>query len=499
MRDLQSLLTNAPVLITVQRGEDLRVESINVCARNAMGGRDLVGKALAEVFPRLEPWRRKVADVVLSGRAYIGVDEPFTLDWRGDGRVETRYLTSVCQPLLSTGGTVEGSVLFAIDVTDSVLRRARHPHDASWLEAAFDAIATPIVLAEPGSRRILFANAAARQLSHGDLPGGRTFGQAIGLDTGFYCTDAAGSRIPDDELPAARASRGERVEAMDLLWHTPFGVIPLVCFAEEVAATESLPSLIVLSFFDVSKARRLERELLEEMALRDDFANLIGHELRTPLTALKLQTESMRKQYPQAAGLCAIERATARMQVLTEQIIESARIRERGVSLEPQELDLCGLVDEVIEGLRSEAKRVRTPIERVGAVSARGRWDRIRLKHVLTNLLCNSLRFGAGAPVTVECRDLGDRASVTVTDHGIGIDPAHHGRIFERYGRGVSARNFGGLGLGLWITREIVNQMKGTIAVRSSLGNGAAFTVELPKDAILAAAVCAPISDAKTG
>lgn len=481
MRDFQNLLTNAPVLITVQRGEELRVESINVCARDAMGGRDIVGKALAEVFPRLEPWRRKVTEVVGTGQTYVGVDEPFTLDWRGDGKVETHYLTSVCQPLLDATGDVEGSVLFAIDVTDSLLRRALHPRDHSWLEAAVDAIATPVVLAEPGTRRVVFANAAARQLSRGDLPGSRTFGQAIGLDTGFFCTDAAGSRIPDDELPAARASRGERVEALEMLWHTPFGVIPLVCFAEEVAAVESVPPLIVLSFFDVSKAKRLELELLDEIARRDEFVNLVSHELRTPLTVLKLQTESMLKQYPQAAGLAAIERATARMEALVEQILDSARIRETGVRLEPQELDLCELIDEVIEALRREAKRVGAPIQRVGAVAVRGRWDRRRLKHVLTSVLCNSLRFGAGTPVTVECRDLGLRVSVAITDRGIGIDPVDHRRIFQRYGRAAPPRRFAGLGLGLWITREILAQMKGTIRVESALGKGATFTIELPK------------------
>ena len=483
MHDVHELLMSAPVLITVQRGMgmQLRLELINLYAREALGGRDLTGKTLKETFPELEPWLRKVDDFVLNRRAYVGVDEPFTFDWTGTGKTETRYLTVVCQPLMGLNGALDGSIFFGIDVTANVLARALSPHDRAWFENALDSIPAPIVLAEPGTQRILFSNAAARRLSHGDVPGGETFGQALGLDTGFFCTDAAGSRIVERDLPAARAARGEVVEAMDILWHTPFGVIPLVCFAESVPATQALPSVIVLSFFDVSRAKKLERDLLDSKALCDDFVSLVGHEVRTPLTALKLQTQSLLRQCPQAPGLAVIERATARMEAVADQMLDSARIRELGVHLEPEEMNLGSAVDEVIESFRAEAKRVSSPIERVLPVEIRGRWDRVRLKHVIANLLCNALRFGAGLPVIVETRDLGNRVSLVVSDGGIGIDPADHERIFERYRRVVSSRNFGGLGLGLWITRRIVLEMGGSIAVASEPGRGATFTVDLPK------------------
>lgn len=481
MRDFRDLLMKAPVLITLQRAKDQRFELFNLSARRAVGDRDFTGKTLAEAFPELEQWLQKIRKVVRSGRPYIGVDEPLTFDWSGAGKDETRYLTCVCQPLLAADGTVDGSVMFAIDVTTSVLARGLSPRDRAWLVAAVDGIATPVVLAEPETRRILFANAAARELSHGDLPSGTTFGQAVGLDTGYFCTDASGSRIPEAELPAARASRGEVVDAMELLWHTPFGSIPLVCFAEMVAATDTLPSVVVLSFFDASAARRLERELIDAQGVRDDFLGLASHELRTPLAALKLQVQSLLKQYPQAAGLAAVERAAGRMDAIVERMLASVRIREGAAPFAPENLNLCVVVDEVLDRLRSEAGAVSSPIARVGAGDVRGCWDRIRTKIVITNLVSNALRFGAGKPIRVECRDLGARVSMAVSDHGIGVAPADHERIFERFGRAVSSRHYGGLGLGLWITREILSQMGGSIAVESTLGQGATFTVELPK------------------
>ena len=245
--------------------------------------------------------------------------------------------------------------------------------------------------------------------------------------------------------------------------------------------------MAVLSFFDASRAKRLERDLLDAVAARDAFLALASHELRTPLTALTLQIQSLMRQSPAAHGFAAIERATKRMDALIEQMLEAVRIRETGVQFALEDQNLCAIVDELIDRLHSEAERVGSPLARVGVAAVHGRWDRRGLERVFTCLLGNALRFGAGAAIRVDCQDLGDRASVAVTDGGIGIDPADQERIFEQFGRAVPSKNFGGLGQGLWITREIVTQMGGSISVRSAVGKGATFIVELPKTLVRAA------------
>jgi signal transduction histidine kinase len=147
----------------------------------------------------------------------------------------------------------------------------------------------------------------------------------------------------------------------------------------------------------------------------------------------------------------------------------------------PEELDLWRVVDDVLDELHLEAQRSECRVTRGGAREVRGRWDRTLLEQSITNLLRNAFRFGAGKPVTIACEDLGDHASLTVSDEGPGIDPADQERIFERFERAVSSRRYGGLGLGLWVTREMVMRMGGAIRVRSAVGEGAAFTIELPK------------------
>jgi len=481
VHDLRELLLNAPVMIAVNDGREERIELFNLRARAAVGGRDLTGQRLSDAFPEVADYLRRIMEKVRAGRPFIAVNEPFTLDWTGEGKPETRYLSFYCQPVLGDHGTVERSVMFAVDVTANLVGPSGTTGDVAWLHAALDCIRTPVVLAEPGTARISFANAAARVLAQADLPSGTTFAHAVGLDIGYRCTDPSGATIDERDLPACRAARGERVDGMELQWHTPHRVVSLVCFAETVPATATLPSVIVLSFFDVTALHVLERQLREARTGREEFLTLVAHELRTPLTSLKLYARSMLESSPRMAGLAAIARAADRMEELVEQMLQAEEIRSFGVHPQPEELDLCAVVDRVIEGLRMEASRAGCAVSRIGAPRVHGRWDRRLLERALSNLLRNAFRFGARAPVSVACTDLGERVSVAVSDRGIGINPADHERIFERFGRAVSPRNFGGLGLGLWSTRAIVNAMGGSVRVQSSPDKGATFTVELPK------------------
>jgi signal transduction histidine kinase len=110
----------------------------------------------------------------------------------------------------------------------------------------------------------------------------------------------------------------------------------------------------------------------------------------------------------------------------------------------------------------------------------RGRWDRSRLDQVATNLLSNAMKYGKGRPIEVAVERAGEVARLVVSDRGIGIDAADHARIFERFERAAPDRQYGGMGLGLWISREILARLGGTIGVQSRVGEGARFVVELP-------------------
>jgi signal transduction histidine kinase len=109
-----------------------------------------------------------------------------------------------------------------------------------------------------------------------------------------------------------------------------------------------------------------------------------------------------------------------------------------------------------------------------------GSWDRLRVEQIVSNLVSNAVKYGGGQPVAVRVEADARAARVLVTDRGIGIAPSEQRRIFGRFERGDAAHGYGGLGLGLWIARELARALGGGIDVASVAGEGSTFTVELP-------------------
>jgi signal transduction histidine kinase len=132
--------------------------------------------------------------------------------------------------------------------------------------------------------------------------------------------------------------------------------------------------------------------------------------------------------------------------------------------------------------LESEATQAESTLTVEAPETLTIRSDRMRLEQVAENLLTNAIKYGAGQPIHVRLEASSERIILSVKDQGIGIAPEHQARIFERFERAVSERNYGGLGLGLYITHTIVEALGGTIRVDSQVGQGACFTVELPRE-----------------
>jgi signal transduction histidine kinase len=130
--------------------------------------------------------------------------------------------------------------------------------------------------------------------------------------------------------------------------------------------------------------------------------------------------------------------------------------------------------------MREEAARQQVLLNFDAAEHVIGVWDRSRLDQIVTNLVTNAIKYGPGKPVQVAVSRDVESAELRVRDHGIGIPAEQQERIFGKFERAASQRNYGGLGLGLWITRELVELMHGSVRVESTEGEGATFIVSLP-------------------
>jgi PAS domain S-box-containing protein len=232
--------------------------------------------------------------------------------------------------------------------------------------------------------------------------------------------------------------------------------------------------------------REREADLEASVRVRDDFLAVASHELKTPLAALLMQIQGLRRAVRQDAignvgdRLRKAEGSGLRLERLINQLLDVSRITAGTLRLEPTLFDLGDVVREVAARLSDPSTAGVDPILVRCDPQICGRWDRLRMDQVVSNLLTNALKYGQGKPVEVELHVSKLEAVLRVIDHGIGIDRTHQERIFQRFERAVATRDFGGFGLGLWITRQIVEASGGRIEVDSAPDQGATFTVRLP-------------------
>lgn len=238
---------------------------------------------------------------------------------------------------------------------------------------------------------------------------------------------------------------------------------------------------------DVEEQQEFEEKLSEALRVREDFLAVAGHELKTPLAALLMHLESLgraRKAGSLPENLDQrLEKARGsalRLGRLIDQLLDVSRIAAGRLELERERFELDVLLVEVVERFAVQAERAGCTLSLVKSASSCGLWDRARIDQVLSNLLSNAIKYGAGKPIDVELWEEGGEAIVRVTDRGIGIEADQQQRIFGRFERAVSAREFGGFGLGLWISRQVAEASGGRIEVQSAPGEGSTFTLRLP-------------------
>ena len=232
-------------------------------------------------------------------------------------------------------------------------------------------------------------------------------------------------------------------------------------------------------------------ELQNAVRMRDDFMSMVAHELRTPLNTLFLEAQLRKMQLDRgntaifdAAYLQKMvardQRQIQAMVRLIDDMLDVSRIRSNRLSIRPSQVDLQALLARVVNNLSNQASAAGSTITLETGEPATGVWDEFRIEQVVINLLTNALRYGKGKPVTVSTVGVPGGVRIQVRDQGMGISQEDQKRIFEQFERANGNDGTGGLGLGLFITRQLVEAHGGKIGVESREGEGATFMITLP-------------------
>jgi signal transduction histidine kinase len=265
--------------------------------------------------------------------------------------------------------------------------------------------------------------------------------------------------------------------------------------AERDASAQEIFAGLLMLHEDLQYSQKRQSALLDELRgairTRDEFLSVASHELRTPITTLTLQLDALFRMLQQEAPPTMQETLSRRLRVTRRQVdrltalvatlIDVSRITSGRVQLSRQLADLVEVSRLVIERLSDDASRGGSSLRLTQDGPVWGDFDISRVDQVLTNLVSNAIRYGRGSPIVVGAVKEGSKARLWVEDRGMGIPPEHQDRVFQQYERAVPSANYGGLGLGLWISRQLVEAMGGTISLRSDVDVGSTFTVELPR------------------
>ena len=455
---------------------------------------ELLGRNHFEFFPH-EANEAIFARVRDTGEPYMALARPFVFpdhpEW-GETYWDWRLT-----PVKDAAGQVEGLVFSLVNVTERVRRlqelelarqrieelARREEERASWLATILDQLPIGVAIAQAPEGRLVFTNSAAVRL----------WGRApVSLSMERYheawtFLDAEGRLIPGPQLPLARTVRDgvSFINEEITLVRDDGAQVPLMFNAVPLFEEGRITGGAVV-FWDVTAQKEAQRRMEEASRLKDEFLSLASHELKTPVTSIKIyadlatrRPDMMRERFPQL--MATLGRQADQLVSLVNDLLDVSRLQLGRMPINLQRLDLSELVHEVCQRSRPtfEGRPLYYPrSEEPLPVEA----DPLRIEQVLHNLLDNAVKYSPeSAAIEVRLARREGTAVIEVSDQGIGITPEAMPHIFERFFKPRTQQAvFGGLGLGLYICKEIVERHGGRIWATSVPNEGSTFYVELP-------------------
>jgi signal transduction histidine kinase len=233
------------------------------------------------------------------------------------------------------------------------------------------------------------------------------------------------------------------------------------------------------------------KKALADVKARDEFLSIVSHELKTPLTSmlLKLQTALHNIRNTSLANfsvenllkmLESAEQQSKRLSKMITDLLNVSLMTTGKIDLDPEKMDLSQAAKDVIERFKEKLEKEGYRLTISAEKPVVGSWDKLRVEQAISNLVGNAIKYGRGNPISVTVANSNGTGKFIIEDNGIGIPKTLQEKIFTRFGRAVETHEYEGLGVGLYITKQIVHAHQGELHVRSREGSGSTFTIELP-------------------
>ncbi len=474
---LETILAADPAGLAVVAGPQLIYRLANPTYRSYAPRPDVdpTGHPLAEILP--PQFFGEAEDI----RQVLVTGEPVDVE-RRDFQLPDGSVLSISYHLRRVQWHDEPAVLIAMwDITPLEQARLEARRYAAELDAAIAAVVDGLIVFDPSGRVIRMNQAASRILG---IPAGELQGPKQARWAMLHAEAPDGRPLPCHESATWRALRGETVrESMVVVHPQPGRALWLAASAAPILGAQQEMLGAVVSFRDVTAEHELEEQ-------RRDLLRIVSHDLRNPLAGIQGQAELLVRHLKKARLERELDRARAiitgarRMNAMIQDLVDSARSEAGELQLKREAVDLPGFVEHLkrqqAEALET-ARIVVEPAAGLPRVSA----DPDRLERILVNLLSNALKYSPPqSQVTVSFAAREGVVVTSVTDRGAGIPPEELPRLFQRYYRaGVGRERREGLGLGLYISRLLVEAHGGRIWVESQVGVGSTFSFSLPSAA----------------
>lgn len=480
------LLEAAPFGVALVTSPEYRFQMANqyfhVLA--APPGLSVVGRTVADIFPPTVAVEiAAILDEVLRSRDRVTVHEQSMAASRGRDRV---YWDVEYVPLPPATGQMDGVLVIASDVTERVTSRQQIDEVASLavrkaaeFEGVLENMTDAVFVCDSRGYIKLINEAGKQMLGLGRLASSNVGG--ISLRKALRTRHPDGSLIEYDEQPLKRALKGERVLLEDGIIYSQVAGKELLIRTSAAPIRDEGGWIIgsVAVVRDVSALVDLDR-------LKDQFITVAAHELRTPVTIIKGYSQLMLRNADKlpadlARMLEAISRGATRIDDVVNDILKVPELRPRGLVVEVEDVDLAEMAR--LAGRRFEAtsEKHQILVQTDGPVTCKV--DRMKVEQVLENLLENAAKYSPeGGIIELSVTSEPERAIVSVRDAGVGIPSHKQDQLFERFysAHTGTTHDYGGLGLGLYLSREIVTNHGGEMWFESEEGIGSCFHFSLP-------------------